>query len=78
MCLTSVGRVVSVGESGTEAVVEVRGRARTVSLAALVLEGRAPVPGDHVRLHTGLAVEIIDEAAAADLDDLLDRVEGGS
>ncbi|HEY5696481.1 MAG TPA: HypC/HybG/HupF family hydrogenase formation chaperone [Acidimicrobiales bacterium] len=59
------------------AVVDVGGSYRSVSLAVLVLEDRAPEPGEWVLIHTGLAVEIIGEAAAAVLTDMLDDMHEG-
>lgn len=66
MCLTDVGRVVSVSEDGGAAVIESGGRRRTVSLAVLALEGTQAVEGQWLRVHTGLAVDVIDEVAATD------------
>ena len=77
MCLSSAGRVVSVSADVANAVVDMGGSHRSVSLAVLVLEDRAPEPGDWVLIHTGLAVEIIDEAAAAALTDMLDDMHEG-
>jgi hydrogenase expression/formation protein HypC len=77
MCLSSAGRVVSVSADVANAVVDVGGSHRSVSLAVLVLEDRAPEPGEWVLIHTGLAVEIIDEAAAAVLTDMLDDMREG-
>jgi len=77
MCLSSAGRVVSVSADVANAVVDVGGSHRSVSLAVLVLDDRAPEPGEWVLIHTGLAVEIIDEAAAAALTDMLDDMHEG-
>ena len=77
MCLSSAGRVVSVSADDTSAVVDVGGSHRSVSLAVLVLEDRAPEPGEWVLIHTGLAVEIIDEDAATVLTDMLDDMRKG-
>lgn len=77
MCLSSAGRVVSVSADVANAVVDMGGSHRSVSLAVLVLEDRAPEPGEWVLIHTGLAVEIIDEAAAAVLTDMLDDMHEG-
>jgi hydrogenase expression/formation protein HypC len=66
MCLSQVGRVTSVDEAGL-AVVEVEGLPHRVSLAPLVLDGRSVRPGDWVLIHTGLAVEVLDEADALGL-----------
>ncbi len=77
MCLSSAGRVVSVSADGAQAVVEVGGSHRSVSLAVLVLEDRPPEPDEWVLIHTGLAVEIIDEEAATVLTDMLDDLQRG-
>jgi hydrogenase expression/formation protein HypC len=77
MCLSSAGRVSAVSADGAHAVVDVGGSHRSVSLAVLVLEDRPPEPGEWVLIHTGLAVEIIDEAAAAVLTDMLEDMHEG-
>lgn len=77
MCLSSAGQVVSVSADVGDAVVDVGGSHRSVSLAVLVLEDRAPEPGDWVLIHTGLAVEIIDEDAATVLTDMLNDMQKG-
>jgi hydrogenase expression/formation protein HypC len=77
MCLSSAGRVVSVSADVATAVVDVGGSHRSVSLAVLVLEDRAPEAGDWVMIHTGLAVEIIDEDAATVLTDMLNDMQKG-
>lgn len=58
MCLAEVGVVVGVAGDGRTAEVDVGGRRRTVSLAPLVLDGRAVAVGDRVVLELGLVVEI--------------------
>lgn len=67
MCVTDVGQVVKLAEGGGTAEIESGGRRRSVSLAVLVLEGTAVAMGDWVQVHTGLAVEVVDEATAARL-----------
>ena len=64
MCVTDVGRVVAVSDDGGTAELEGGGGRRTASLAVLVLEGTPVEVGDWVRVHTGLAVEVVgaDEA----------------
>ena len=64
MCVTDVGRVVAISEDGGTAELEGGGARRAASLAVLVLEGSPVQVGDWVRVHTGLAVEVIgaDEA----------------
>ncbi|HEX6312355.1 MAG TPA: HypC/HybG/HupF family hydrogenase formation chaperone, partial [Acidimicrobiia bacterium] len=61
------GPILSVDDDRHEAVVDVDGAPRTVSLAVLALEGGVPGPGDWVVVHTGFAVEVLDERAVADL-----------
>lgn len=63
MCLSLAGRVDLV--EGEEAVVDVDGRPRRISLALLLLEGVPVAPGDWVLVHTGLAVSLLDPAEAA-------------
>lgn len=67
MCLSAAGPILSVDLDRYEAVVDVDGTERTVSLAVLALEGGAPAPGDWVVVHTGFAVEVLDDGAVADL-----------
>ena len=67
MCLSDLGPVVALDEDGATATVELAGRMRRVSLAPLVLEGRPVVPGDWLVVHTGLAVEVMDPAAAMEV-----------
>lgn len=70
MCLTRIARIHSLPADG-EAVVDLGGRDHVVSLAPLVLEGREVGVGDWVLIHTGLAVERVDEATAREmLEDL--------
>lgn len=71
MCMSSVGRLVSLaGDGGDEAVVEVDGTERRVSAAMLVLEGVAVAPGDWLLIHTGFAVARLDPTDAAEIADL--------
>lgn len=72
MCLSAAGRVV--GHDGSEAVIDVEGATRRISLAPIVLEGGQVDVGDWVLVHTGLAVRRIDERTAAELSDLSHRV----
>lgn len=74
MCVTDVGQVVSLADGGGTAEIESAGRRRTVSLAVLVLEGTPVEVGDWVQVHTGLAVEVVDETTAARL--LLPMIAG--
>lgn len=63
MCLSLLGRVLSVDDRGDRATVDVDGVERTVGLAPLTLTGRAVAPGDWVVAHSGLAVERLDADA---------------
>ncbi len=67
MCLSMPARVLSVDGAGREAVVDVDGAERRVSLAVLTLDGRTVEPGVWLLVHTGLAVETLDPADAAEL-----------
>lgn len=70
MCLTVVGCVRSVDPQRGEAIVEVRGAARDISVAPLVLDGAPPRVGDWVLIHTGMAVATIDESEAKQIEAL--------
>lgn len=65
MCLSEAGRVRSV--LGGEALVDVDGVTRRVSLAPIVLGGGTIAVGDWVLVHTGLAVDRLDPDDAAEL-----------
>ena len=65
MCLSEAGRVVSLDDG--EAVIDVDGAERPVSLAPIVLDGRVVAIGDWVLVHTGLAVDLLDETTATEL-----------
>jgi hydrogenase expression/formation protein HypC len=67
MCVTQVGRVVSLEETTGLAVVDVNGFAHRISLAPLVLDGQPVGAGEWVLIHAGLAVERLDEADATEL-----------
>lgn len=76
MCLSDAGRIVElVGPA--EAVVDLRGALRRVSLVALELEGQPPAIDDWVLVHTGFAVERLDEDHARELAALRDTLERG-
>lgn len=66
MCFEMPARIVRLGV-GPEALVEVDGRARTISLAVLTLEGGAVAPGDWVLVHTGFAVRRLEADEADEL-----------
>ena len=67
MCLSMPARVLAVDGAGREAVVEIDGAERRVSLAVLTLDGRSVEPGTWLLVHTGLAVETLDPDDAAEL-----------
>ena len=67
MCLADLGAVVRVDAAAGSAEVDLAGRTRTVSLAPLLLDGRAVAPGDWLLVHTGLAIEVLDETDAAEI-----------
>lgn len=58
MCLSDAGPVVAL--DGTDALVELAGGRRRVSLAPLVLDGDRVAAGDWVLIHTGFAVAVLD------------------
>lgn len=66
MCVSEVGRVIGIRD-GAEADVDVDGRERRVSLVALGLDAPSPMPGDWLLLHTGFAIEVLDQAEALGL-----------
>ena len=59
--------MLTVDGAGREAVVDIDGVERRVSLAVLTLDGRTVEPGAWLLVHTGLAVETLDPADAAEL-----------
>lgn len=65
MCLSLAGRISRI--EGEQALVDVDGRERRVSLALLVLEGEPVAPGDWVLVHTGFAVSLLDAADGNEL-----------
>lgn len=67
MCLSLAGRVLDVDADGHEAVVDLDGSTRRISLAVLTLDGRTPAPGDWVLVHTGLAVDVLTEEDAHEI-----------
>lgn len=64
MCMSCVGRVVEVDVEAGNAAVDTDGGRVTASLVMLDLEGRLPTAGDWVVVHTGFAVDVIDEDLA--------------
>ena len=73
MCLSLAGQISHI--DGTDALVDVDGRARRVSLALLLLEGEPFAPGDWVLVHTGFAVSRLDPAEGAELARLRREME---
>ncbi len=67
MCLSMPARVLEVDDAGREAVVDIGGAEKLVSLAVLSLEGRSVERGTWLLVHTGLAVETLDPGDAAEL-----------
>ena len=67
MCVSTAARVLTVDRDGREAVVEIDGAERRVSLAVLTLDGRTVEPGAWLLVHTGLAVEMLEPGDAAEL-----------
>ena len=62
MCLAEVVRLLEVDSVAGSGVAESGSRHVEVSLAPLVLAGERPAPGDWVVVHTGLAVELLEES----------------
>lgn len=68
MCISEVARVRAV--DGHDAIVDVRGVRRRISLAPLTLDGVVVAPGHCLLVHTGMAVAVLDPAEAASLEQL--------
>jgi len=68
MCLAVPVKITSI--NGDQAEVEIGGAGRTVSIA---LTPEAKV-GDYVLLHTGYAINVLDEAEAQETLSLLERL----
>lgn len=64
MCTSCVGRVVEIDAGDGAAVVDTDGGRVRASLVMLDLEGRTPTVGDWVLMHTGFAVDVVDEEVA--------------
>lgn len=73
MCLSLAGRISRI--DGEDALVEVDGRDRRVSLALLMLEDAPVAPGDWVLVHTGFAVSLLDPAEGAEVARLRREME---
>lgn len=74
MCVTVPARVIEV--RGSEAVVDVSGTGRRVSVMLLALEGVALLPGDWILSNAGMAIRRIEEEEAREVLGLFD--EGGA
>ncbi len=68
MCIERIGQVVG-AEAPDDAVViaDVGGVYRRISTALLVFDGIEVVPGDWLRIHVGMAVEVLADEEARDL-----------
>jgi hydrogenase expression/formation protein HypC len=67
MCLSDLGRVVEVDAERHSVSVDVGDRIVPVSTVTLGLDAPPPAVGDWLVVHTGFAVERLDEAAATDI-----------
>jgi hydrogenase expression/formation protein HypC len=65
MCIGLPGRVTTV--DGEQAVIDVAGVARRISISLLLLEGTAVAPGDWVLASAGLAIRCVSEQEAHEL-----------
>ncbi len=70
MCISMAARVLAIDDDGRAARVDIDGSERRVALTVLILEGKTVATGDWLLVHTGLAVEILTPASAADLLEL--------
>jgi len=77
VCLSAAGPILSLDAERHEAMVDVDGATRSVSLAVLELEGCPPRPGDWVLVHTGFAVEVLDDDAVTELLALREEMREG-
>ena len=76
MCMSDPARVIETDSRGEQALVELRGKRRLISIALLTLEGRAIGPGDWILASAGIAIEKIDEQEATELSELLQVARG--
>ena len=67
MCMSEPALVLEVDGVGEEALVELRGARRRLSVALLSLEGRPFGPGDWLLASAGMAVAVLDETDAQEL-----------
>lgn len=71
MCMSDPALVLEIDAAGEEALVEMRGQQRRLSVALLTLEGTPVAPGDWVLASAGMAVERMDESDAKELAALI-------
>ena len=76
MCMSDPGRVLEMDAGGEGAIVELRGRPRSISIALLTLEGTALDVGDWVLVSAGMAVERLEEAEASELMEFIEAARG--
>ena len=70
MCISMAARCLPSTTTVAPPVVDIDGSERRVALTVLILEGKTVATGDWLLVHTGLAVEILTPASAADLLEL--------
>lgn len=73
MCLPRIGRILEI--DGVDAVIDGPDGAR--STISLICEPTAVV-GDHVMVHAGYAIQLLDTSAAAERQELIAAVRGGT
>jgi hydrogenase maturation factor len=71
MCLPRIGEIVAI--DGAEAVVAMP-EARTASVSLLCVP--TATVGDHVMIHAGHAIDVLDPSEAAERQDMIDAVTG--
>lgn len=67
MCVSTIGKVLTVDAERADVVLDVDGRRENASLVVLEVQGVAVSVGDWVLLHTGFAVEVLDPEEAMGL-----------
>ncbi len=70
MCLAVPGRIIEIDQSSNIAKIDVMGVERSVSLD-LVPQART---GDHVLVHAGFAISVVDESEANETLELLEEL----
>jgi hydrogenase assembly chaperone HypC/HupF len=76
MCMSDPARVIEVRADGEEALVEMRGTRRRLSIALLTLQGETVEVDDWVLAGAGIAYERIDEQEAAELETFMRAARG--